>query len=166
MDTHGRGYITVDKFRQHVLALKTGGAHTQKAGSLETGIPHPGLMLPGISDEAVNAKAAELLIRKADVDGDGKVSLGEYLRMIEAFHNTRYRHDFVSDVVFSLFDVNSDGNIDRADLRKLAAVLVEAHHVDVYVELFMRADVNKDGVLSKLEMREAFRMLKAGAQLR
>ncbi len=141
------------------------GIRITKPGTPGSGIPNPGLMLPGISDEAVNAKAAELLVRKADVDGDGKVSLGEYLRLIEAFHSTRYRHDFVSDVVFSLFDANSDGTIDRADLRKLAAVLVEAHHVDAYVELFMRADVNEDGVLSKQEMREAFRLLKASVQL-
>ncbi len=121
-------------------------------------------MLPGISDAAVNATAAELLVRKADVDGDGKVTLGEYLRMIEAFHSTKYRHDFISDVVFSLFDINSDGRIDKAELSKLASVLVETQNVDSFVQMLMTADRNKDGVLTKQELREAFRTMKARFQ--
>ncbi len=53
-----------------------------------------------------------------------QVTLDEYLRLIEVFHSTRYREDFLSDTVFALFDKNGDGSIDRAELEHAAVVLV------------------------------------------
>ena len=66
MDKSGQGYITTTDLRRCM------DLH----------------MLPGMSDPVASHTAAELLVRKADVNGDGRVSLDEYLRMMDALQRS------------------------------------------------------------------------------
>ena len=66
MDRGGRGYLTAAELRRHMDRD----------------------LLPGMRDPAASHAAAELLVRKADVNGDGCVSLDEYLRMMEALQRS------------------------------------------------------------------------------
>ncbi len=48
--------------------------------------PAKSTLLPGLTDRSVNLVAADLLMRKADVNGDGKVSARALVPKIERKH--------------------------------------------------------------------------------
>jgi Ca2+-binding EF-hand superfamily protein len=59
------------------------------------------------------------------VGGEGRVSEGEYLRLLTSFHETGYRRSFLVDVVFDMFDQNGDGSIDPVELAQLLKVRIQ-----------------------------------------
>ena len=110
-------------------------------------------LLPGITDTAVNAKISELLHRLADGDGDGKISVEEYKRMLAKFNDVGFRRSFVIDVVVAAFDKNGDGHIDPSEMRDVLRVY-GADYSDAAVSAMMReCDHNGDGKVSADELR-------------
>ena len=113
-------------------------------------------LLPGVTDAAVNQKISELLHRLADRDGDGKVSVDEYRRMLSKMHDVGFRRSFVIDVVVAAFDTNGDGQIDSKEMKNVLRVYGETDFSDAAVDAMMKfCDRNKDGKVSADELRAA-----------
>jgi len=112
-------------------------------------------LLPGVTDAAVNQKISELLHRLADRDGDGKVSVDEYRRMLSKFHDVGFRRSFVIDVVVAAFDVNGDGEIDPKEMKNVLRVYGADFSDDAVNAMMLACDRNKDGKVSADELRAA-----------
>mmetsp|Transcript_63912 Transcript_63912/g.171224 ORF Transcript_63912/g.171224 Transcript_63912/m.171224 type:complete len:423 (-) Transcript_63912:27-1295(-) len=115
--------------------------------------------LPGINDPTASARAAELLLRKADINGDGRVSKKEYLALVKELHRARFRESLLSDVALALFDGDGDGKLDTNELKNFAVVLlnVDAKEAASVAALALKQlDTDGDGRLSREELRNAF----------
>ena len=110
-------------------------------------------LLPGVDDAAVSAKVLELLHRLADEDGDGKISREEYSRLILKFCEGGYRHDFLADVVISIFDENNDGEIEAKEVINILKVYGLPHSPADVKKFIEATDTNKDGRISRDELR-------------
>jgi protein Mpv17 len=134
MDTDGNGYVSKEQFERHCAS---------------------GLNVSGAHDRAVNKMAAQLLFRFADsVSPDGRITEEEYMRLVTAFAASHFRSELLSDVVFSLFDKNGDGHLDASELPSFLEVMYGKGLAQEELARIVRsADTNKDGRLSKEEVR-------------
>lgn len=64
--------------------------------------------------DAVNG-TAEAMFEAIDEDGDGRISAGEYRRLIEAWNG----QETDTDAIFPLLDLDGDGHISKAEFVRL-----------------------------------------------
>ena len=97
---------------------------------------------------------------KADQNGDGKVTLDEYL----AFADSGYSQDDLlektsirlSDSLFDILDENKDGFLSPEEFKKLDKTF--QNNTSKAEELFNMLDANGDGKISQEEFRQLVRV--------
>merc|ERR1719461_1374720 len=99
--------------------------------------------------EADASAEANKIIKAADDDGDGKIQFKEFSqlwqrKLLKA--NASYVH-----AVFTVLDENSDGFIDKAELKKV----LEIYDDDAVDSIIKEVDTNGDGKLSFEEFKVA-----------
>ncbi len=97
------------------------------------------------------------LLESAETDGDGQVSLGEFLHWADVFLDDRdavraYAHGDVQ-LLFDAMDVDRDGRVSAAEYR----TYLEACGIDASAaaDFFAYADLDEDGMIARSEMSHA-----------
>ncbi|NES82549.1 MAG: EF-hand domain-containing protein [Moorea sp. SIO2B7] len=119
---------------------------------------------PGIAEfEDISAKYAAIwqnFWQPADLNGDGKVELEEYLTVAEKsianFTNSaelQQAHAAKANIIFSILDADSNGTISLAEYKQFCtAVQLDEGIAEV---AFAKLDQNGDGFISREEYIEA-----------
>ena len=97
------------------------------------------------------------LAESAEADGDGQVSLGEFLRWAEIFLDDReaVRADAHGDVqlLFDAMDTDRDGKVSGAEYRGYLEAC--GINVSAAAAFFAYADLDEDGMITRTEMSHA-----------
>jgi Ca2+-binding EF-hand superfamily protein len=132
---------------------------TDKDGKLSLGeIQQAKDRLPGVEDKVVAKVVLSLITRKltskraAEPGAEVALSKSEYVNLIGSLHGSGYRKSRLLDVVFSMFDADSDGAIDSKELGQLFMVCTgSVPPKGLLDEVMAVADRDKDGRISKPE---------------
>jgi Ca2+-binding EF-hand superfamily protein len=132
---------------------------TDKDGKLSLGeIRQAKDRLPGVEDKVVAKVVLSLITRKltskraAEPGAEAAVSKAEYVNLIGSLHGSGYRKSRLLDVVFDMFDADSDGAIDSKELGQLLMVCTgSVPPKGLLDEIMSVADRNKDGRISHSE---------------
>merc|ERR1712045_825557 len=95
---------------------------------------------------------AENIIKSVDTDGSGEVEFSEFAQVWQRkllSVNESYIH-----AVFTVFDENGDGTIDRSELAK-GLELKKNDTNDKHADLIAEVDKDNDGVINFDEFRAA-----------
>ena len=126
---------------------------------LRTGLNSSGLRF--------NDQEVMTVFAMADIDGDGEISLAEFLALLgsEAAPGSsqtsggqgqvQFRSIEDLKVAFRRFDVNSDGHLDRNEFRQLVSATGSGSDAQVE-ELFRRGDIDNDG---KIDYQELIKLM-------
>lgn len=134
VDKDGDGKLTLDEFKS-IKPLR----RPKPPLSPDKPVPPDGRL--GLESQRPMGQRVVGLLKEADANSDGKVSLEE-LKAVRP-HMTEER--------FNLMDTNHDGSITKEDVREWV------EHAQVK---FKEADTDKDGKLSREEMKKLFPNMK------
>ena len=175
LDTDQRGVLTLEQLQSQVA----------------------GNRLPGVSDKLVARFLGTALLERARRRGQsgapallsspssaGFITKAEYMALLRKLHEVDFEYENFDHVVFSLFDTNGDGVIDRHEAASFVDVVVgcqrlvgsaaesrgdgprsgssptETHGTTTVTQLFDKYDLNKDNQLSFAEVRRVLRDLR------
>ena len=96
-------------------------------------------------------KEAEMAIAALDSDGDGLLSLEDFIALMEAGGEEQKLNDL--KVAFDMYDTESCGFITPKSLKKMLKKMGESKSIDECKSMIKQFDLNGDDVLSFEEFR-------------
>ncbi|GAX82523.1 hypothetical protein CEUSTIGMA_g9950.t1 [Chlamydomonas eustigma] len=110
----------------------------------------------------------EMMIKAADVDGDGRLSFSEYMALMKGLDPLLDAHAEITDkeiaLIFQKFDLNGDGKITAVELGHAMKSLGKPLNAEEVHELMGAADKDGDGHIDVDEFRVLIRGRSSSAE--
>ena len=96
----------------------------------------------------------EHLIKEADQDGNGKIELGEFMKILES---KSLGDEHIIKQAFAILDRTNSGYITPSDLRHAMLCLGENYTIEEINEMISLVDDDQDGVINFQEFNKLIR---------
>ena len=106
------------------------------------------------------------LFNKADTNGDGKIDVTEFTKLVELLRDRDYSIDPALLKAFELFDTDRDGLVSKEEVRSTLQASGKDLSDSELESCFNEADTNKDGKIDVTEFSNLVNKLKEAGKLR